>query len=1754
MTFDELMNAYQINDDLCNRAVYNNLLKEIKSNHVSPVIGSGLSLWAGYPFLESFIREKAKGTLVEAEVLTLMNNNQFEKAMRVLSDLYKQNRFLRVLEKEFSPDKIDESKRPSYQKLLPELFKGPFVTTNYDVCLERLLNAPYIVCPQDEYNESEIYYHILNHKHILIKLRGTITDPTHLVVTEESSNAAYGIDHIIPDRSLPLIKTLETVFKYSSPLFLGCGFGLDRASVVLQSCVGATGYALVQMPENPDDFDEADRWFDQMNLQVIWYPNGKYEAVEVLINQLAKDMSIIKPSSSPKRRTAIADPYAVSKSFIGRDSIVNELAEELMKPETTVLLVHGVAGIGKTEICKAVYQKIKETKPDFSMPFVDISGSGSLPDFWERLADGLGIDTDGLSCDEVLGRIHSKVEKEHYMLYLDNFEVVLNALDEAEEDKLINSLHYLTEICQLKLLISSRKTIDLGKCVEVSSLDGDVDVNSLSWDELMGLNQTRLFVEKTGRKPDDSERDSFRTILGELNGHPLLIIITALVGKDCNSINELQKNWLEAELHIPGYTKVAPNSLLLANVLQSRGDLLRRTGELQKAMNAYDEAEKLFRAEHANLGLANVLQSRGDLLSRTGEFEIAINAYDEAEKLFRAAHETHGLANVLKSLGNLLLRIGKPDDAQRAFDDYKKLISRNQQNDYIAQEATKIIMDAMGNDNDVISNYHRFLDIVNSNATEQMLPYLTDSYSFLFALDESRSKLTATYDSELQDVIYQLFLIDCGKGISHQKESIVKTNNTSQSTKKNDSNVQDKDNDESTHKTTTYYSSPTDLEKATELVLIEFVNWLSEERKKQGLFFKIRINSHRQTSGLQYGYDIGVGTTENHERFNLCFECKHFKTLMEGSENDKPSILKVEKYSYNLLQYYMHCKKDVNNRWILVSAYGDLQNDFHQKLFENWNHDHAFLKIFAITESSIITCKDFLSVSEEAYKMVYGESPFDHKSKNVIFNWLNETIIGKDWIEEKIKERLRYSTVPLPEGYKCRDQHEILLRIQSNKQTDALNDILQSLAEIDVPFGLDSRPSKYGVFVIGEYGTGKTWLTCQTIERIIRHPGQYPYEPFFFELKGIIKDSESAFNNEKIKAAAHKYVDSKLDATALIAASKANASVFFLDGLDETLSGLSFTDAKISLLYRIMDAVRNVIPNSLFVVTSRESDYKACKNHRAFSKFLNDFAEIKLEDCTREQVRQNIKDMAAQPQKDAARLEQLMQNESFLDIICRPVFYSFLSCIVEREEFARNSNDKLEEYDVLDEIINSELQKTHAPADSEKKLFSYAISKTCNPDVTLTVDIENPEYFHENTIALIVPVGIFDITANSKTPEISFKHNIIREFLVAKYLYTLLKECVSSPSTDIDSIKLFIDMLNKVPMNVAIQKFFVKCISKDKSNSEKMQSKLLNILQLPSVKKDVELSTKLLEILFLPGSRLSGTREEKLDLTGIHAQNLYLWNCVLQNLDLSFSKINGLQLINADLNNINFEGATINNLQICSETPIVGLTRWQEGRDYLVILLLESGQLLQYTIFDQFDSEHIQVKLLGTTIKDGFDGVFHLNSNLYLFQGKSIYSLEELKNLYELNSSCKLLKIEPTDSAVRYLVGIDDIAYTLTYNDSRVDCCCIGQTNAINIDSFCFISNEFFAYSQEGKLFLQNSKQKKVICELEDSINCFCGYVTQTNSIILYLLSKNIVRIINVTNFEEIASEKELPIENVCKFFKHVKVVPLSRPRLEKNA
>ena len=127
------------------------------------------------------------------------------------------------------------------------------------------------------------------------------------------------------------------------------------------------------------------------------------------------------------------------------------------------------------------------------------------------------------------------------------------------------------------------------------------------------------------------------------------------------------------------------------------------------------------------------------------------------------------------------------------------------------------------------------------------------------------------------------------------------------------------------------------------------------------------------------------------------------------------------------------------------------------------------------------------------------------------------------------------------------------------------------------------------------------------------------------------------------------------------------------------------------------------------------------------------------------------------------------------------------------------------------------------------------------------------------------------------------------------------------------------------------------------------------------------------------------------------------------------------------------------------------------------------------------------------------------------------------------------------NSSWSYLVDVDGVAYALFFNDNRFDCCCIGQSNTINIDSFCFISNDVFAYNQEGRLILQNHKQKITVPNPTDEISCFCGCTIDSDLIKLYLLSEDSVIILKITNFEETVVEKKLPIKMVSKFFKHVK-------------
>ena len=470
------------------------------------------------------------------------------------------------------------------------------------------------------------------------------------------------------------------------------------------------------------------------------------------------------------------------------------------------------------------------------------------------IAKALGIFREDVAPEQLFETLKSFLmkNKKTYYVYLENFEDVLNSVETEKQYVLFHHLKNLTN-AGLKLLISSRINLPFGNTVRVPELDSNKDMETMPYDKLLKTDSGKLFLKTLGRKLKTYEQNSFITLMKEMGGHPLSIILMATYCRQSGSINDVKDKWSETEINVPtehstyeslqntlqlswqqvskskaavfiwalhtysiypldddivlelnkfaeepfseddltdgqnvlrnyglvntmddGKAHMQPRikkifetfdetgdfkaeielafsawikwygdllkrgndrkdkerdkyfntaldwlpecfslaeqcldkqkydelAILLADAgnyyqfdvvrsvplltrltqkvpkefpLQSSwhlllGDLLSRTGKQEEALQAYDEAERLFKKERNNLGLANVLQSRGDLLRRTGKQEEALQAYDEAQRLYRRENDNLGFANVLSSKGDLLMNSKNVSDAKICYE------------------------------------------------------------------------------------------------------------------------------------------------------------------------------------------------------------------------------------------------------------------------------------------------------------------------------------------------------------------------------------------------------------------------------------------------------------------------------------------------------------------------------------------------------------------------------------------------------------------------------------------------------------------------------------------------------------------------------------------------------------------------------------------------------------------------------------------------------------------------------------------------------------------------------------------------------------------------------------------------------------------------------------------------------------------------------------------------------------------------------
>ncbi len=579
MTFDELMACYHVNDSINNRTVYDDLLSAARDNNITPIIGAGLSRWAGYPGWDDLLKEQSEGFEIKEAIEELLKENEYEDAASLLEKETGRNEFRRVLERVFSEGKIAANKasRPACHALLPRLFRGPIVTTNFDRAIEDLVPNIPVVNPSDDFQADHIQSAMHDRKPILVKMHGDIRDSTHLVFTTEAYNRTYGKDAENPDLTLPMPAFLANILRRNPALFLGCSLDPDRTCAVIRACAETNRqFALLPLPDETKNeaaplqpilrgadgkllpaLRERRGELDDMNIRPIWYPKGMAgEALAALLGQLARDMGINNP---PPGGSFDDSRYRLLRALVGRDDLIADIASALTKPGPGCVWVHGPAGVGKTELCKAVYAAVREKASSFIMPFIDATGADDLPAFFGRVARDADTPLPGdIGVDRAPGYLAGAL-RERYpggSLYIDNFEDVWNGSDRNERDTLVKWLLGLMQ-AGLTLLISSREAdppalnasrfdVTCLRCVTRE------EAGRMRPEDFDTLDSARLFLDILERAPAADERDAFVELVANTEGHPLTIVLVATQGRYEINLRRLLARWDEASQETAG--------------------------------------------------------------------------------------------------------------------------------------------------------------------------------------------------------------------------------------------------------------------------------------------------------------------------------------------------------------------------------------------------------------------------------------------------------------------------------------------------------------------------------------------------------------------------------------------------------------------------------------------------------------------------------------------------------------------------------------------------------------------------------------------------------------------------------------------------------------------------------------------------------------------------------------------------------------------------------------------------------------------------------------------------------------------------------------------------------------------------------------------------------------------------------------------------------------------------------------------------
>lgn len=414
------------------------LQRAYKYRMVVPFVGSGLSANVSgtkFPQWKNFLVNYARQLGIEEKVSKILENNdiafRYEKAAAEIAK--NDAAFIERIQDAFTLDAKEIIDENATVQLLPKLFAQTVVlTTNLDTVLERvyqcagvqfnqILYGMTFTKPQLERITTDL---TSNRRHVLLKVHGCVNDKNTIVFSDNQYAKLYGtIDAKRSHMRNKFPKLFAELTRKVHFLFLGCSLEEDRYLEVLKQekrqQKEETNYhfAILEAPDNENEFDSRQRYLTSCGIIPIWYSKGHYEEVRKYLEQLIHQVESRKTDKNDKPlmfvdevakathekhlderlAKAIMTQYNIAKqSHRVKLPTIAELCKEIIdgNHRKCPLEIKGQPGTGKSTLLSLLYLNIPKPEEYYvgliDLHLYDDSRSGflhvHLPELSELLA------------------------------------------------------------------------------------------------------------------------------------------------------------------------------------------------------------------------------------------------------------------------------------------------------------------------------------------------------------------------------------------------------------------------------------------------------------------------------------------------------------------------------------------------------------------------------------------------------------------------------------------------------------------------------------------------------------------------------------------------------------------------------------------------------------------------------------------------------------------------------------------------------------------------------------------------------------------------------------------------------------------------------------------------------------------------------------------------------------------------------------------------------------------------------------------------------------------------------------------------------------------------------------------------------------------------------------------------------------------------------------------------------------------------